>query len=418
MDVLPAHIPHPIAVDRSAVARLAESLRARAERPLVVADERTHLAWPVDVQLRGYGLNPLVLILPGEPVANEEFVARVAAVLEPGVVPLALGAGTLTDIVRYAAFERGRDWIALPTAPSVDGFVSSVAAMTWGGAKISSPASPPAALFAVPEVLAAAPRPLIAAGAGDILGKFTSVADWRLGALLYGEPYSEERAETTLSLARRVADLAPALGRGDQAAAASLMDALIGSGLVMLEQGDSRPASGSEHHIAHVWEMKLIREGRPPVLHGAKVGVASLYAARLWRLVADTPAERAAEWVRGAVAPSVESDERVIREGFGSAAASLIDSRRRFAVWTPDRFGALMENVVAAWSEVRAIAASVPRPEELASWLRACGAPTTPGELGLADDLDEALRLGPYLRDRLTVARLLTLLGIDVARAC
>jgi glycerol-1-phosphate dehydrogenase [NAD(P)+] len=407
-------LPHPLVIAEDSADRLSDFLRDSGRRPLLVCDERTRAAWPVEDALRASGIFE-VLVLPGEPVADEAFVARVEAVLKPSHLPLALGSGTLTDIVRFAAFRGGLPWVSLPTAPSVDGFVSSVAAMTWGGAKISSPASPPAALFALPSVLAAAPQVLIAAGVGDILGKFTSVADWKLGALLFGEPYSDERASRTLDLAGRVLALAPAVGRGDREAVGRLMDALIESGLVMLEQGDSRPASGSEHHIAHVWEMKLIREGRSPVLHGAKVGVASVYAARFWKRLADTSSEQARVWTQAARAPLPEDDEAVIRAGFGTAAASLIESRRSFRPWTDETFRALLDTAVARWDEVRAIARAVPGPEVLEEALRVCGGPTAPAELGLEAELDEALRLGPYLRDRFTSARLLTLLGVDLA---
>jgi glycerol-1-phosphate dehydrogenase [NAD(P)+] len=406
-------LPHPLVIADAAADRLSQYLKESGRRPLLVCDERTRAAWPLDEALYAAGVFE-VLVLPGEPVADEAFVARVESVLKPRHLPLALGSGTLTDIVRFAAFRAGLPWVSLPTAPSVDGFVSSVAAMTWGGAKISSPASPPAALFAVPSVLAAAPQALIAAGVGDILGKFTSVADWKLGALLYGEPYSEARAAQTLALAGRVAGLAEAVGRGDRDAVRELMDALIESGLVMLEQGDSRPASGSEHHIAHVWEMKLIREGRPPVLHGAKVGVASLYAARFWKSVADATPEQVRKWTEQASVPTPEEEEAVVRAGFGSAAASLLDSRKSFKPWTAASFGALLRHAAGRWDEIRAIAAEVPSPEQLKAWLVACGGPTTPAELGLAAELDEGLRLGPYLRDRFTVARFLTLLGVDL----
>lgn len=407
-------VPQPILVAPDASERLIEWLSSRAERPLLVADERTAAAWPLEDELVRAGIAFDRLTLPGEPVANETYVAVVAAALKPNSLPLALGSGTLTDVVRFAAFRAGLEWVSVPTAPSVDGFVSSVAAMTWGGAKISSPASPPAALFSPPSVLASAPRALIAAGVGDILGKFTSVADWKLGALLYGEPFSETRAARTLALAQRVAALAGAVGRGDHEAVRALMDALIESGLIMLEQGDSRPASGSEHHIAHVWEMKLIRQGRPPVLHGAKVGVASIYAARFWRSLGGASPEQVRDWIKGARVPRAEDDEAVIRDGFGTAAASLLESRRIFRPWTETRFDHLMSFAPRHWDEVRAIAAEVPSPQELETWLRACGAPVTPVEIGLAADLDEALTLGPYLRDRFTAARFLTLLGVDL----
>jgi hypothetical protein len=52
------------------------------------------------------------------------------------------------------------------------------------------------------------------------------------------------------------------------------LEGLFETGLCMLDFGQTRPASGSEHHISHFWEMKLLLERRPAILHGAKVEVA------------------------------------------------------------------------------------------------------------------------------------------------
>ena len=43
--------------------------------------------------------------------------------------------------------------------------------------------------------------------------------------------------------------------------------------------GNSRPASGAEHHLSHYWEMDALARGRPHALHGQQVGVATPYVA-------------------------------------------------------------------------------------------------------------------------------------------
>ena len=48
---------------------------------------------------------------------------------------IAVGAGTIHDLTRYIAFAKGIPFISMPTAASVDGFVSTVAAMNWKGMK-------------------------------------------------------------------------------------------------------------------------------------------------------------------------------------------------------------------------------------------------------------------------------------------
>ena len=41
-----------------------------------------------------------------------------------------------------------------------------------------------------------APQRLIAAGFGDMIGKITSLADWKLGSILWDEPYDTAIAST------------------------------------------------------------------------------------------------------------------------------------------------------------------------------------------------------------------------------
>ena len=74
-----------------------------------------------------------------------------------------------------------------------------------------------------------------------------------------------------------------------------LIDALIEAGLCMLAFGGSQPAGQSEHYMSHYLEMKLVREGRPPVLHGAKTGMATTIVARYYDQIARMSRDEAAQ---------------------------------------------------------------------------------------------------------------------------
>ncbi|MDQ0890521.1 glycerol dehydrogenase-like iron-containing ADH family enzyme [Paenibacillus sp. V4I9] len=113
-------------------------------------------------------------------------------------VLLAVGAGTVHDIVRFVAHRTKRPFLSEPTAPSVDGFASVGAPLIVRGFKQTIPACAPEAIFADLAVLAKAPQAMIAAGLGDMLGKHTSLADWSLGRVLLGEHYCELSARLTL----------------------------------------------------------------------------------------------------------------------------------------------------------------------------------------------------------------------------
>jgi glycerol-1-phosphate dehydrogenase [NAD(P)+] len=51
----------------------------------------------------------------------------------------------------------------------------------------------------------------------------------------------------------------------------AIMEGLVLAGVGMSYVGNSRPASGSEHHLAHYWEMMFLQAGQEEPLHGTKV---------------------------------------------------------------------------------------------------------------------------------------------------
>jgi glycerol-1-phosphate dehydrogenase [NAD(P)+] len=257
------------------------------KRILLVADENT---WPVagatleKVLAGGWTLGKA--ILPGDGKADE---AAVAAVLGAAAAPdlvLAAGAGTLTDVVRHvAAGKWGIPFVSVPTAPSMDGYASAVSAMTFGGFKVTRPARPPLAIYADLAVLAAAPRRLVAAGAADLLGKHTALTDWLLAREMTDEYHCPRIAALVQEAADACGNDCAALRAGKEDAIARLAAGLIVSGIGILMAGSSRPASGSEHHLSHFWEMKAQLEGATARLHGEKVAAGTVLAAQAYQFL-------------------------------------------------------------------------------------------------------------------------------------
>ena len=105
-----------------------------------------------------------VLTLDAEGLhADEHAVEIVENYMEEDIdLILAVGSGTIHDISRYLAYQYKIPFISVPTAASVDGFVSNVAAMTWKGLKKTVPAVAPLAAFADTDIFAHAPRRLTA----------------------------------------------------------------------------------------------------------------------------------------------------------------------------------------------------------------------------------------------------------------
>ena len=95
--------------------------------------------------------------------------------------------------------------------------------------------------------------PMLTAGFGDILGNFTALRDWQLSRVLLGEYYCQEAAALMERAVERCAQNAQGLAQRDLQAVEAVTQALILSGVAMGMVGNSRPASGAEHHMAHYW---------------------------------------------------------------------------------------------------------------------------------------------------------------------
>jgi len=386
-------------------------------RLCLVADANTYQALGCAVERRLRAARravKTVLLSNDEVVADERHLMQLFVALDgTHQVLLAVGSGTIHDIVRFVGDRARTPFIAVPTAPSVDGYPSSGAPVVLDGFKQTIPARSPLAVFADLSTLCAAPRPMIAAGFGDTLAKYTAHADWQLGHLLWGEPYDEAVAARTLGAVAHCARESTRVARADPGGVHLLMMSLLESGLSMAEIGHSRPASGSEHHLSHFWEMLLLRQGRPAVLHGAKTGVASLIIARLYgRLRAMAPGEVRA---RLAVArlPDSDAEAQRVRAEFGAAGEQVVRDHRAFLAMTSIRFDDLRTRIAENWGRIQQISDSVPDPEVLAEFLREVGAPTDAAELGLTPaECQRALRFSHYLRNRFTILKLARILGL------
>lgn len=256
---------------------------------LCVADEYTWEVQGKEVyqELRGHlGRSVRSFVFPGRKRLHpdEHAVGALTISAHSGVgMIVAVGSGTVNDICRFVSFVLGIPYVVVATAPSMDGYASSVSPLLVNGKKQTFPAHVPFAVFASRRVLQEAPSELIRAGVGDMIGKRTALTDWRLSHRKKGEYYCPEVA----SLMEQAVDAAlDSLRSGDGATGVdvtALMEGLVLSGLAMEYVGSSRPASGSEHHLVHYWEYRLLDVGvEPPFSHGSAVGVATLCIAHCY----------------------------------------------------------------------------------------------------------------------------------------
>jgi glycerol-1-phosphate dehydrogenase [NAD(P)+] len=276
----------------------------RDERPgatdIVIGDARTWEVAGAQIfeALTAEGRSPRRLIL--EPhgaddhlVCEDGAIAALETFLRTSerLNPIAVGSGTVNDIVKSASFGVGRGYQVVPTAASMNGYTSSISAVLSGGVKRTLPTHQPEAVFADVDLIRAAPPVMNQAGFGDLLSKPFSQADWLLSHIVRGVPYSDEAATLLDTPWRRMVDHAAGIGVGDSDAVEVLLETLLISGFSMAIAGTSAPASGAEHLISHYWDMEQHCQELPiRGLHGTQVGVGTLISAyTLNRLMTVTP---------------------------------------------------------------------------------------------------------------------------------
>lgn len=410
---------HPITLRRlvmapGALSELPEVLASLGDfsHLVMICDENTYAAAGRTVEAlcsplwqgQGHSFGTVCLTAPPHGVlhATEAAVAEVTARLDPCDLLVAVGSGTIHDITRYVATEQGLDFVSVPTAASVDGFLSSIAAMTWHGVKRSFPAKAPIALVSDSDVLAAAPYALTASGVGDLLGKYTALFDWRVSHLVTDEYICEQVIALVVEALDGVLSRADAISARDPAAVETVMYGLVLSGLAMQMVGNSRPASGSEHHISHLIEMDVVTRDNP-ALHGEKVGVAAaLVADRYHELLSLDPDALSVDAYRGLPLSRIQAV-------FGVRTEEVLAAEN-----TPDPLAEVdAARLRAVWDDIKALAAkTLPAGTELRQRLASMGAPSTLPDIGLSDELWNTLwDMSPFVRRRLTLMRLAKLVG-------
>lgn len=327
--------------------------------------------------------------------STAEVLRRLAADAE---LLIAVGSGTIHDITRFCAHERGIPFVSVPTGASVDGFCGTVAAMTWHGFKKTIGAAAPELVIADTDILAAAPRELVNSGFGDILAKYTALADWRIAQLVRGDYLCERIFEITRDAVENARKSLPALIAGEGDAFERITAALVMSGIAMQMMGNSRPASGAEHHFSHLIEMgPAVLEVEHPAMHGEKTGVGSIYAAARYHELASH------EDIRSFLRDYAEIDSGRVVAFFGERLGEDIlreNEEDCLRGVTPERIAAL-------WPEIRRIVAAIPSAGEIERMLVSIEAKHCAEDIGVRrEDIGRILRFSPLVRNRLTLMRM------------
>lgn len=332
-------------------------------------------------------------------VPNEDAVARMEAyVSDKTDLILGVGSGVINDLCKYVSHAKGLPYYIVATAPSMDGYASKGAAMLFGNMKITTNANVPAAIIADTSVLKDAPIDMLRAGYGDIIGKYSCLNDWRLSHVVNGEPLCAEIYDLTYRTVDSVAGMGRAIVSRDEESIAALMRALVLVGIAMAYMGNSRPASGSEHHLSHYFEVVGLLRDEPYFCHGIDVAYSTYVTAKLRGELLSLKAVEGNPFL----ADAWEGDiRRVYATAENSAAADGIIALQNKLGWIyEDKFPVYREK----WHEICTVLADSPTPENVASMLDSVDLPLSRfEEMYSADKLADGVRYAKDLKDRYSV---------------
>ena len=388
-------IKHVI-IEKNAIEKVGALLEGY-KKILLVADTNTYATCGerVKAQIGEKLENVLIYERKGLLIPNEEGIEEMRAKLtkETDLI-VGIGSGVIQDLCKCVSFQEKLPYHIIATAPSMDGYASVGAAMIIAGMKVTYTAHVPEVIVGDIDVLKDAPMDMIKSGYGDILGKYSCLNDWKLSKVVRDEYFCQYVYDLTFDMLNKTKDLGPALLKRDPDAIQTLMEAIVGVGVCMSLVGNSRPASGSEHHLSHFFEITGIVDDTPYFMHGTDVAYSCVYTEMLREEMLKL--EKAPENTR----LSREEWEKHIRAIYTKIADEVIALQDKMGWYEEDRW----PTYSAKWEEIKAVMAEVPSSKKLTEYLASIEMDVAEFEkLYGKEKIEQALKFAKDLKDRYTV---------------
>ena len=389
-----------IIIESGAVKRVGEILTKNnfPRNILLVADKNT-LKAAEGILSSLDGFNVFLKIYPFIRVAEMHHVEELEEIIkDKDIAVLSVGTGSVNDPCRLACARQNKKLCIFATAPSMDGFASYSSPIVKDGFKESYPAKSPEVIIGDTKILASAPTQLKSSGFGDMIAKYVGLVDWKISNILIGEAYCERVARLTRTAVDELMSMADKVCSDDEYTAGKIFEALLKTGLGMSFMQNSRPASGSEHIVAHLIECKELPEGKIPNLHGEDVGVCTLEMLKLYNTLAEkekiTAVKESVNWI-------------AVFDFYGKMSRQV--ARMNFPVNIIDAVSIF--DLETKWQEIRQIIKSVPSYEECKAAMEKAGCKITVADIEKSQELfDNCVKFSPYMRSRLTLLRMIDMI--------
>lgn len=398
-----------IVIERNAIKKIPSLIEELClpKNIFVVFDENTYEAAGKEVLavLNQAGLAAEHYMFKNEDILHpdENAIGALMMAMEPmPELLIAVGTGTLNDLSRFCATRLKIPYFVVATAPSMDGFASSVIPITRAGMKVSYIGITPEIIIGDLDILAASPLKLMSAGFGDIIGKVPARLDWMFGSKIFGEEMCPEIEELMNSAVEKCIESSSGLNMRTYEATEGVMEALALAGVAMQMQGNSRPASGAEHHMSHFLEMRDGHYNRPNAYHGAKVGMLSLISMRLYEKFFE-----GAPPPQGVVPEAMETKAKA-KTAYGDVGDAVIAYKGEMFI-DSEKWQIKREKIISEWDVFKAnVDGFKTLRAQFADILKDCSAPYHPKDLGYTkEDIFDAIMHARMLRRIPTILEVL-----------
>ena len=404
-------------VEKGAIARTADFVKKYGKkRAFLLADENTFAVAGAQVvqNLTENGILYSQFIFPAGVKPDEKAVGSAIMHYDPSCdIVIGIGSGVINDIGKIVAKTSGNPYIIVATAPSMDGYASGSSSMEVDGLKTSLNTKCADVVIGDIDILKNAPQRMLVSGIGDMLAKYVSICEWRIGHVITGEYYCEEVASLIRTAVQKCTQNAAGLLQRDETAVAAVFEGLILGGVAMNYAEVTRPASGVEHYFSHIWDMRALELGTPSDFHGIQCAIGTRYAIRVYdQLKKIIPSrEKALAYARSFDWPAHQEALRVF---LGKGGESMITIAEKEGKYDLAKHEARLERILAHWDEILQIMdEELITYDELEQVLDTLGAPKTASEIGI----DEAVvpltfRMTKDIRDKYVLSRLCWDLGV------
>lgn len=388
-----------------------------AKRVFLLSDKNTYACAGKEVckLLRKAGFQVVDFCLDADAPEPDEYSSGAALMHYDSACDLvvAVGSGVINDIGKLISATAKAPYIIVATAPSMDGYASATSSMTRSGLKISLNTKSADVIIGDTDILKDAPLHMLKSGLGDMLAKYVSICEWRIAHLITGEYYCEEIAGLIRGAVKQCVDNATALLKREPGAVQAVFEGLIIGGVAMHYAGLSRPASGVEHYISHILDMRSVAFSTPVDLHGIQCAVGTLESVRLYeKLIKLTPnREKATAY---AAAFDYTAWAKQLEAFLGKGAKAMIALEEKEKKYDITAHGKRLNTITENWQKIlEIIKEELPTAATLEQLLRQMDMPCALEDLGVSSEHRPTIfKATKDIRDKYVLSRLAWDLGV------